>query len=130
MKLIQDLIAEEIKSKLDPKYKVFKDIIPPEDEPGPYLQIGYGVQGENFGKGFKRGECQITIHGWHDLLDQSGAMSEILEDIGMIASTIDVDGFGLILKRFETTNTKDVSTATPWLHGICALTFIYAGYGR
>lgn len=129
MKLVQDLIAEELKSRLEPKYKVFKDAIPPETEAGPYLQIGYGVQDETYGKGFRRGTCEITIHGWHDLLDQAGAMSEILEDVGMVAMALyDCGTYTVFLSRVETTNTKDVSTSTPWLHGICVLTFSYAGF--
>lgn len=126
--MIQNDLGKLFETILSKKYTVFRSELPPEDQPGPYVQIGYGFNECTPGKGFARGRTELSIHVWHDLTDEPDITHSMMDEILKVAQSLSEVGTAqVILTQAEATSTKDTTTSTTWDHGALVLTYTYVG---
>lgn len=129
MVIVQEEIAKAVEAEFSDRLTVYREIVPEEDEPGPFIQVGYGLTNYQNGKNFRRGETELNVHLWHDAVNENDRFTEILQDLLKFLSRLEeVPGFVLVPQNMEVTTTKNVETSTTWLQGAINAKYVFAGY--
>lgn len=122
-KLAAAISSEFAKLEICPIYDYW---LPPEENPGTYVNLGNVSQGTTPTKGMGTiEELTIYYHVWTDRLDRRADVISIMDRLTKIARSLVVDGMSTVLTHTERHVMTDTSTTTPFLHGVVLFEFTH-----